>query len=307
MSTTLLDKQETRIRRMFGQVAPRYDLLNHLLSLNVDRWWRWRTTRLAPPEGDAPILDVCTGTGDLALAYDRAAGKQVPIVGADFCHEMLVRARAKMANLVAFLQEFQKEPKMHRIKSLSIERSDISARKEADYMTVQIGIEALIILDADQVQKRANVPDKATLALETSATLRQGPNGLALIGWSLSGGSVQPLNPPLVAIRNYADIARKNIFVGPPVEKEDSGLPTRPPDDEIVNMMKFTRFIGLINDGKQIEAKLNTSLDTILRYQAALKRDLYRAIAALRAIQGQGRGENGEGEYKFHKWSARSP
>ena len=57
----------------------------------------------------------------------------------------------------------------------------------------------------------------------------------------------------------------------------------------------------------QIEAKLNTSLDTILRYQAALKRDLYRAIAALRAIQGQGRGENGEGEYKFHKWSARSP
>src|SRR5438552_6143498 len=95
MSTSLLDKRETRIRRMFGAIAPRYDLLNHLLSLNVDHYWRWRTTRLAPPQGDAPILDLCTGTGDLALAYDRAAGRRVPIIGADFCHEMLVLAEAK--------------------------------------------------------------------------------------------------------------------------------------------------------------------------------------------------------------------
>src|SRR5919206_3058064 len=90
-----VDKRETRIRRMFGNIAPSYDLLNHLLSLNIDRYWRWRTTRLVPPSGDAPILDVCTGTGDLALAYDCAAGGRVPIVGADFCHEMLVRATAK--------------------------------------------------------------------------------------------------------------------------------------------------------------------------------------------------------------------
>ena len=95
MSTSLLDKRETRIRRMFGDIAPRYDFLNHLLSMNVDRYWRWRTTRLAPPEGTGPILDLCTGTGDLALAYDRAAGRQVPVVGADFCHEMLIRAGQK--------------------------------------------------------------------------------------------------------------------------------------------------------------------------------------------------------------------
>src|SRR5207248_11009278 len=80
VSSSLLDKREARIRRMFGDIAPRYDLLNHLLSLNVDRYWRWRTTRLVPPQGDAPILDVCTGTGDLALAYARAAGPNVPIV-----------------------------------------------------------------------------------------------------------------------------------------------------------------------------------------------------------------------------------
>ncbi len=80
---------------MFNRIAPSYDLLNHLLSLNIDHYWRWRTTQLVPPRGDAPILDLCTGTGDLALAYDRAAGGRVPIVGADFCHEMLVRAGDK--------------------------------------------------------------------------------------------------------------------------------------------------------------------------------------------------------------------
>jgi demethylmenaquinone methyltransferase/2-methoxy-6-polyprenyl-1,4-benzoquinol methylase len=95
MSTALLDKRETRIRRMFGNIAPSYDLLNHLLSANIDHYWRWRTTRLVPPRGGAPILDLCTGTGDLALAYDRAARGRVPIIGADFCHEMIARAGDK--------------------------------------------------------------------------------------------------------------------------------------------------------------------------------------------------------------------
>jgi demethylmenaquinone methyltransferase/2-methoxy-6-polyprenyl-1,4-benzoquinol methylase len=94
MATTL-DKRETRIRRMFGHIAPTYDLLNHLLSLNVDHFWRWRTTRLVPPAGSGPILDLCTGTGDLALAYDRAARGRVPVFGVDFCREMLSRALAK--------------------------------------------------------------------------------------------------------------------------------------------------------------------------------------------------------------------
>lgn len=94
---------------MFGHIAPTYDLLNHLLSLNVDHYWRWRTTRLVPPAGPAPILDLCTGTGDLALAYHRAAAGQSPIVGADFCHEMLVRAvektqRRHAANRIRFLE-----------------------------------------------------------------------------------------------------------------------------------------------------------------------------------------------------------
>ena len=81
---------------MFSDIAPRYDLLNHVLSLNVDRYWRWRTTRIVPPVvGDAPILDVCTGTGDLALAYDSAAKHRVPIFGSDFCLPMLLPAQSK--------------------------------------------------------------------------------------------------------------------------------------------------------------------------------------------------------------------
>src|SRR5215831_4744070 len=90
-----IDKREERIRGMFGEIAPTYDLLNHLLSLNVDHYWRWRMTRLVPPDDVGPVLDVCTGTGDLALAYDRAARSRVPVVGADFCPEMLARARDK--------------------------------------------------------------------------------------------------------------------------------------------------------------------------------------------------------------------
>ncbi|QEL17884.1 bifunctional demethylmenaquinone methyltransferase/2-methoxy-6-polyprenyl-1,4-benzoquinol methylase UbiE [Limnoglobus roseus] len=97
MATDLLDKREDRIRRMFGEIAPWYDFLNHFLSLNVDKRWRTTTARRVPPVGDAPILDLCTGTGDLALTYDRAAGGKVPIVAADFCHEMLVRGIAKAA------------------------------------------------------------------------------------------------------------------------------------------------------------------------------------------------------------------
>jgi demethylmenaquinone methyltransferase/2-methoxy-6-polyprenyl-1,4-benzoquinol methylase len=90
-----VDKSADRVRRMFGEVAARYDFLNHLLSLGVDHYWRRRTVSLVPPEGLQPILDVCTGTGDLALAYDRATGGNTPIVAADFCHEMLAIGRQK--------------------------------------------------------------------------------------------------------------------------------------------------------------------------------------------------------------------
>ena len=94
-SSARVDKSGPRIRGMFGEIARRYDLLNHALSLNIDRYWRWRAVRRAPPASGEPVLDVCTGTGDLAIAYYRAAGGQAPVVGADFCHEMLRLGEAK--------------------------------------------------------------------------------------------------------------------------------------------------------------------------------------------------------------------
>src|SRR6184192_15474 len=89
-----------RVREMFTQIAPRYDLLNHLLSWQLDRLWRARTARLLYAVLDRPdalVLDLCCGTGDLAFALSRAG--KARIVGADFAHTMLVRAREKSAAL----------------------------------------------------------------------------------------------------------------------------------------------------------------------------------------------------------------
>jgi len=90
-----VDKSGPRVRRMFAQIARRYDFLNHLLSLNIDRYWRRQTVRLVPPRLGTSILDVCTGTGDLALAYHRATRGESEIIGADFTHEMLLVAEQK--------------------------------------------------------------------------------------------------------------------------------------------------------------------------------------------------------------------
>ena len=91
-----IDKSDQRVQRMFASIAHRYDLLNHLLSLNIDKSWRSFTTRVAPPEPGIPVLDCCTGTADLALAYDRAAKGRSLIVGTDFCREMLEIGRGKV-------------------------------------------------------------------------------------------------------------------------------------------------------------------------------------------------------------------
>jgi demethylmenaquinone methyltransferase/2-methoxy-6-polyprenyl-1,4-benzoquinol methylase len=96
-----------RVRDMFTRIAPRYDFLNHLLSLSLDRVWRRRTAKhflhiLSRP--DARVLDLCCGTGDLTFALDRERDAALdpsqsrwPIVGSDFVEPMLSRARDKAA------------------------------------------------------------------------------------------------------------------------------------------------------------------------------------------------------------------
>ena len=83
---------------MFGRVAPRYDLANHLLSANIDKHWRNVTVRrvcdiLKRP--DSRVLDLACGTGDLLVALEREAGRA--LVGSDFCHPMLEGAQEKLS------------------------------------------------------------------------------------------------------------------------------------------------------------------------------------------------------------------
>jgi demethylmenaquinone methyltransferase / 2-methoxy-6-polyprenyl-1,4-benzoquinol methylase len=109
------DSVARAVREMFSSIAPRYDLLNHVLSFNVDRMWWWRTARsfrhiLSKP--DMRVLDLCCGTGDMTFALRREAVKtlhstspsrdmrmpslqNLQILGADFSHAMLERAAFK--------------------------------------------------------------------------------------------------------------------------------------------------------------------------------------------------------------------
>src|SRR5262245_35148110 len=93
-----ISKDGRRIRGMFAEISPTYDFLNHLLSLNADRGWRRAAVRLLAPRPGERILDLCTGTGDLALELARrmeTARPQEPgprrglVVGTDFCPEMV--------------------------------------------------------------------------------------------------------------------------------------------------------------------------------------------------------------------------
>jgi demethylmenaquinone methyltransferase/2-methoxy-6-polyprenyl-1,4-benzoquinol methylase len=87
----LLSKRSGEIRGMFGRIAHRYDLLNHVLSLGQDLWWRSVLVRRLDRDRPLTVLDVCTGTGDVALGCARVAD----VVGTDFCMPMLVRAGVK--------------------------------------------------------------------------------------------------------------------------------------------------------------------------------------------------------------------
>ena len=91
----VVDKSNERVRKMFGEIAPKYDRMNHLLSMNVDRYWRWKAVRKLAPNRNDPILDVCTGTGDLAFSFHKYTHGQVPVIGSDFCFEMLEVGRQK--------------------------------------------------------------------------------------------------------------------------------------------------------------------------------------------------------------------
>jgi demethylmenaquinone methyltransferase/2-methoxy-6-polyprenyl-1,4-benzoquinol methylase len=116
---------------MFGAIAPRYDLLNRLLSASVDRRWRRQVVRriasLAPEPGDR-CLDLCTGTGDLALEIARSLGLET--IGSDFCHPMLVESVRKIARR-----------REHRIRTAEADAQELPfADRRFRFVTVAFGI-----------------------------------------------------------------------------------------------------------------------------------------------------------------------
>ncbi len=90
------ENKKMRVRAMFDSIAPRYDLLNHLLSFGVDRLWRRRLVAGVAAEGPSRILDVAAGTGDVAIALARRL-PQARITGIDLSDEMLAVGRGKVA------------------------------------------------------------------------------------------------------------------------------------------------------------------------------------------------------------------
>jgi demethylmenaquinone methyltransferase/2-methoxy-6-polyprenyl-1,4-benzoquinol methylase len=93
----------SNVQQMFDTIAPRYDLLNHLLSIGIDRWWWRRTARLFRSVLQRPetvILDLCCGTGDMTIALHKhrpTNPNTAPILAVDFSHQMLARGALKFA------------------------------------------------------------------------------------------------------------------------------------------------------------------------------------------------------------------
>jgi demethylmenaquinone methyltransferase / 2-methoxy-6-polyprenyl-1,4-benzoquinol methylase len=143
------------VRSMFGRVAHRYDLANHLLSANVDRYWRSHTVarvREILARADSRVLDLACGTGDLLIALERTAAR--PLIGSDFCHPMLTAAHAKLAR--------------DRLRSRLIEADALALPfpdASLDLITIAFGYRNLANYRAGLVEMRRVVRPGGTLAI----------------------------------------------------------------------------------------------------------------------------------------------
>jgi demethylmenaquinone methyltransferase/2-methoxy-6-polyprenyl-1,4-benzoquinol methylase len=156
-----VDKSGTKVRGMFAEIAPRYDLVNRLLSGGIDVWWRHVTVSRVPPPPTGAMLDVCTGTGDLALAYAAKAAVGVRIVGSDFCGPMLAHGIEKAKKSGAAVEWIEAD-------AMNLPFAD----GEFDLVTVAFGLR--------------NIADTARGLAEMARVLK--PRGrLAILEFSLPG------------------------------------------------------------------------------------------------------------------------
>ncbi len=190
-STKTVSKESARIKSMFAGISRRYDLLNHLLSLNIDKRWRKRTVRELEVQPHEHVLDVCTGTADLALELCGSVSKDAggKVVGSDFCEEMvqigeekrLKRGEDRLTLLVA--------------DTLHLPFEDASF----DVVTVAFGIRNVCDLDAGIAEMRRVLRPGGRAAILEFTTPRFAPfrgiyhvyfhHVLPRIGRWISGGS----------------------------------------------------------------------------------------------------------------------
>ena len=163
-----VDKSGAKVRGMFAEIAPRYDLVNRLLSGGIDVWWRHVTVSRAPPPATGAMLDCCTGTGDLALAYAAKAGPSVRIVASDFCRPMLDRGADKAARAGRGIEWVEAD-------AMALPFAD----REFDLVTVAFGLR--------------NIADTSRGLTEMARVLRPGGR-LAILEFSI------PANP---AVRSF--------------------------------------------------------------------------------------------------------
>jgi hypothetical protein len=273
------------LRRKVDEKQAKINAINNQ-KFQIDRWRRLSLpadTSTARSEYNQYLRDLMSSTGMLEqsisadkgefkspITHPTKPGKQPIYTGLVFD----VDARASMRTLVAFLSKFQSSPRMHRIKKLTIERSETQAgvpkgpaakggkggkggksfgdpRDDTPDLNVKITIEALIILDSEPLQKQNKVPDRRTMALEVASALRGLPIGVVLAAWSVgpTGPVVGPINPPLPARqRDYRKMEDKNIFRG----AQRWSPPTPPPAEKLIeedfNLMKYTRYFQLSNE-----------------------------------------------------------
>lgn len=154
------------VREIFSDIAPRYDLLNHLLSLNIDKRWRRRAVKElgweTAPHGR--FLDLCAGTLDLAAELATRPGFRGTVVGADFVLPMLVRGRGKAERVAPLNAD-----------ALELPFPDASF----DGATVGFGVRNLVDLDAG-LREAARVlrPGRRLVVLEFTTPPRQPMRGL---------------------------------------------------------------------------------------------------------------------------------
>ncbi|OGR03069.1 MAG: SAM-dependent methyltransferase [Deltaproteobacteria bacterium RIFOXYD12_FULL_50_9] len=91
------EEKKEFVREKFSSISGKYDLINSLVSFQIDRYWRWQTTRLLKEFPEGPVLDLCAGTLPLSLELARQASRRL-VVAVDFCEDMLRAGLAKLPN-----------------------------------------------------------------------------------------------------------------------------------------------------------------------------------------------------------------